>query len=144
MCECARGTTKFDRKYKSLFFRNVFFRMFLFFSNWNYFAAIAHRKQNNTQTHSDQGPDKGVGGNAPGRHFWWKEGRANGLSRMNLKFGLGFTFWLRLDLPYVWPGLSQFKRLSRCPIPVSKMSRDFASVKFSKFTFKAWWCIVMK
>ena len=24
-----------------------------------------------------------------------------GLSRMNLKFGLGFTFWLRLDLPYV-------------------------------------------
>jgi len=66
MCECARGTTKFDRKYKSLFFRNVFFRMFLFFSNWNYFAAIAHRKQNNTQTHSDQGPDKGVGGQCPG------------------------------------------------------------------------------
>jgi len=29
------------------------------------------------------------------------EGRANGLSRMNLKFGLGFKFWLRLDLPYV-------------------------------------------
>ena len=59
------------------------------------------------------------GGQCPGAalfgggHFWWKEGIANGLSRMNLKLDLGFTFWLRLDLPYVWPGPSRFKRLSR-------------------------------
>jgi len=57
------------------------------------------------------------GGNALGRHFWWKEGIANGLSRINLKLhlGLGFGFWLRLDPPYVpvWPGLSWFKCLSR-------------------------------
>jgi len=31
----------------------------------------------------------GRGGNAPGRHFWWKEGIANGLSWMNLKLDLG-------------------------------------------------------
>ena len=93
-------------------------------------------------------PTRG-GGNAPGRHFsggrhfWWKEGIANGLSRMNLKLDSGFRFWLRLDLPYVWRGLSRFKRLSRCPVLVSKMSRNFTSVKFSKLT-PAWCCIVMK
>jgi len=74
----------------------------------------------------------GRGTNAPGRHFWWKEEIANGLSRMNLKLDLGFTFWLRLDLPHVWPGLSRFKRLSRCTIPVSKISQNFTSLKFSK------------
>ena len=39
-----------------------------------------------------------------------------------------------VDLPYVpvWPGQSRFKRLSRCPVPVSKMSRNFTSAKFSK------------
>ena len=65
-----------------------------------------------------QGPDKGGGGGAMPRNF----SIANGLSRMNLKLdlSLGFSFWLRLDLPYVpvWPGLSRFKRLSRlakCP-----------------------------
>ena len=65
--------------------------------------------------HWRQGPGKGeAGGNAPGRHFWWKEGVANGLSRMNLKLDLGFRFWFRLDLPYVpvWLGLS---RLAKCP-----------------------------
>ena len=41
------------------------------------------------------------GGNAPGRHFWSKEGIANDFSRMNLKLDLGFRFCLRLDLPYV-------------------------------------------
>ena len=76
-------------------------------------------------------PTRGVGGQCPGRNFWSKEGIANGLSRMNLKLDLGLTFWLRLDLPYVWLGLSRFKRLSRCPLPVSKMSRNFTSVKFS-------------
>ena len=91
-----------------------------------------------------QGPNKGAGaaklrgGVFGGRHFWWKEGIANGLSRMNLKLGLvlGFRFWLGLDLPYVpvWPGLSRFKRLSQCPVPVSKMSRNCTSVKFSKLT----------
>jgi len=37
-----------------------------------------------------------------------------------------------LDLPYVpvWPGLSRFKHLSWCPVPVSKMFRNFTSVKF--------------
>ena len=53
-----------------------------------------------------------------GWHFWSKEGIANVFSRMNLKLDLRFRFWLRLDLPYVWPGLSRFKRLSRlanCP-----------------------------
>jgi len=52
---------------------------------------------------------------------------------MNLKFGLGFRFWFRLDLPYVpvWPEVSRFKYLS---VPVSKMSRNFTSVKFSKVT----------
>ena len=41
----------------------------------------------------DQGPDKGgAGDSAPGRHFWWKEGIANGLSRMNLKLDLGLGF----------------------------------------------------
>jgi len=48
---------------------------------------------------------------------------------MNLKLdlGLGFRFWLMLDLPYVpvWPGLSRFKHLSRCLVPVSKMSGIF-------------------
>ena len=56
----------------------------------------------------------GAGGNAPGRnfsgerHFWWKEGIANCLSRMNLKLdlGLGYRVWLRLDVPYV-PGLAR-------------------------------------
>ena len=57
-----------------------------------------------------RGPTRG--GNAPGRHFWWKQGIANGLPRMNLKLDLGFTFRLRLDLPYVWPGLS---RLAKYP-----------------------------
>jgi len=54
-------------------------------------------------------------------------------------------FWSRLDLPYVpvWPGLSRFKRLSQCLVPVSKMSRNFTSVKYSKWN-PAWWCIVMK
>jgi len=35
--------------------------------------------------------------------------------------------WLCVDLPYVpvWPGLSRFKRLSRCPVLISKMSRNF-------------------
>jgi len=33
--------------------------------------------------------------------------------------------------------------LNVCPVPVSKMSRNFTSVKFSKWT-PAWWCIVMK
>jgi len=47
---------------------------------------------------------------------------------MNLKLDLGFRLWLRLDLSYIWPGLS------RCPVPVSKMSRNFTSVKFSKLT----------
>jgi len=95
-------------------------------------------------------PTRGSGGNnAPGRHFsvgrhfWWNEGIANGFSRMNLKLDLGFRFWLRLDLPYFCPGLSRFKRLSRCPVPVNKMSRKFTSVKFSILT-PAWWCIVMK
>jgi len=73
----------------------------------------------------------------------WKEGIVNGLSRMNLKLDLGFRFWLRLDLPYVWLELSRLKRLSRCPVPVSKMSRNFTLVKFSQLT-PAWWCIVMK
>jgi len=101
----------------------------------------------------DTGGGGGPGGQCPGaaifggRHFWWKEGIGNGLSRMNLKLdlGLGFRFWLRLDLPYVpaWPGLSRFKRLSRCPGLVSKMSWNFTSVKFAKLT-SAWWCIVMK
>jgi len=55
--------------------------------------------------------DPRQGGNAPGRHFWWEEEIANGLSRMNLKLDLGFTFWLRLNLPYVrfgrdCPGIS--------------------------------------
>jgi len=68
-----------------------------------------------------------------GWHFWSKEGIANVFSRMNLKLDLRFRFWLRLDLPYVWPGLSRFKRLSRCPVPVGKISRNFTSVKFSKF-----------
>jgi len=92
---------------------------------------------------------RGEGGNASARHFsggrqfWSKEGIANGFSRMNLKLDLRFRFWLRLDLPYVWPRLSRFKRLSRCPFPVSNMSRNFTSVKFSKLT-PAWWCIVMK
>jgi len=96
--------------------------------------------------HFRTGPRQGVAGvQCLGRHFWWKEGIPNGLSRMNLKLDLGFWFWLRLDLPYVpvWPGLSRFKRLSRCHIPVSKMSRNFTSGKFSKLT-PAWWCIVMK
>jgi len=110
-------------------------------------SAFLMEKTFLSHNHS-QGPDKGGrGGNAPGRHFWWKEGIANGLSRMKLRldFGLSFRFWLRLDLPYVpvWPGLSRFKRLFRCPIPVSKMSQNFTSVKFSKLT-PAWWCIVMK
>jgi len=41
-----------------------------------------------------------------GRHFWWKEGIANSLSRMNLKLdlGFGFRFWWRLDLPKVARG----------------------------------------
>ena len=73
-----------------------------------------------------------------GRHFWRKEGIANGLSRMKLKLdlGLGFRFWLRLDLPHVpvCPGLSRFKRLSRYPVPVRKMSQNFTSVKFSKLS----------
>jgi len=82
----------------------------------------------------DAGPRHGVGGdNAPGRHFWWKQGIANGLSRMNLKLdvGLGFRFWLRLDLPYVpvWPGLSRFKHLSRHPVPVHKMSQNFTFIE---------------
>jgi len=53
-----------------------------------------------------------------------------------VRFRLSFGVWLRLDLPYVlvWPGLSRFKRLSRCPFPVSKMSRNFTSAKFSKLT----------
>jgi len=37
---------------------------------------------------------------------------------MNLNLDIGLRFWLRLDLPYVWPGLSWFKRLSqlaKCP-----------------------------
>jgi len=68
------------------------------------------------------------------RHFWWREWIANGLSRMNLKLDLGFRFWLRLYLTHVWPGLFRFKCLSRCPVPVSKMSRNFTSVKFSKLT----------
>ena len=34
----------------------------------------------------------------------------------------------------VWPRLHRFKRLSRCPAPVSKMSRNFTLVKFSKLT----------
>ena len=63
--------------------------------------------------YSYPGPRQGEGSNVPGRHFWWKEGIANGLSRMNPKLDLGFRFCLRLDLPYVWPGLSRFKRLSR-------------------------------
>ena len=43
---------------------------------------------------------------------------------------------LYVDLPYVpvWPGLSRFKRLPWCPVPVSKMSRNFTSVTFSKWT----------
>ena len=47
--------------------------------------------------------------------------------------------WVSIGLSYVsvWPGLS------RCPVPVSKMSRNFTSVKFSKWT-PTWWCIVMK
>jgi len=73
---------------------------------------------------------EGRGGNVPGRHFWWKEGIANGLSRMNVKLDLSFRFWLRLDQSYapVWPGVSRFKRLSHCPVPVSKMSRNCTSV----------------
>jgi len=39
------------------------------------------------------------GGNATGRHFLWKKGIANRLSRMNLMSDLGFTCWLRLVLP---------------------------------------------
>ena len=54
-------------------------------------------------------PTRGGGEEGPGRHFsgvrhfWWKEGIANGLSRLNLKLdlGLGIKFWLRLDLPKV-------------------------------------------
>ena len=44
----------------------------------------------------------------------------------------------KLDLPYVpvWPGQSRFKRLSRCPVPVSKISRNFTLTKFSKFCTK--------
>jgi len=93
----------------------------------------------------DQGPDKGsLGGNAQVRHFWWKEGISNGLSRMNLKLDLRCRFWLRLDLPrpYVWFG-RDCPGLNVCPVPVSKMSRNFTSVKFFKLT-PAWWCIVMK
>ena len=48
-----------------------------------------------------------------GRYFWSKEGIANVFSRVTLKLDLGFRFWLRLDLPYVWLGLSRIKRLSR-------------------------------
>ena len=95
-------------------------------------------------------PTRGAGrGRQCQRHFsgrgrfWSKEGIANVFLRMNPKLDLGFRFWLRLGLPYVWPGLSRFKRLSWCPIPVSKMSRNFTAVKFSKLT-PAWWCIVMK
>jgi len=34
----------------------------------------------------------GRGENASGRHFWSKEGIANGFSRMSLKLHLGFRF----------------------------------------------------
>ena len=45
---------------------------------------------------------------------------------------------LSLDLPYVpvWPGQSRFKRLSWCPVPVGKMSRNFTLAKFSKLCIK--------
>jgi len=72
-----------------------------------------------------QGTDKG-GGQRPGAALLVK--------RRNIKWyftnepELRFRWWLRLDLPYV---------------PVSKMSRNFTSVKFSKST-PAWWCIVLK
>ena len=70
-----------------------------------------------------------VGGNALERHFWLKEGIANGFSRMNLKLDLGFglRFWLRLDLPDVpvWPGPSRFKCLSRCPVSVKQNVPEF-------------------
>jgi len=34
--------------------------------------------------------------------------------------------------PQGWQHWSRLNRLSRCPVPVSKMSRKFTSVKFSK------------
>jgi len=118
MCECARGTTKFDRKYKSLFFRNVFFRMFLFFSNWNYFAAIAHRKQNNTQTHSDQGPDKGVEGQRPGSALLVK--RRNSKWPFTNEPEVRFRFYILVKVgPTIRPGLNVClgvpTRLAKCP-----------------------------
>ena len=77
--------------------------------------------------HNTQDPDEGGrGGQCPGRyfsrgrHFWWKEGIANGLSRVNLKLdlGLGFRFWSRLD-PTIRPSLNVCpgvpSRLAKCP-----------------------------
>ena len=68
--------------------------------------------------------------------------------RKNSELTANLSGWMRyiyIDLPYVpvWPGLSRFKHLSWCSVPVSKMSRNFTLVKFSKWT-PAWWCIVMK
>ena len=36
----------------------------------------------------------------------------------------------------VWPGQSRFKHLSRCPVPVNKISRNFTLAKFSKLCIK--------
>ena len=97
-------------------------------------------------------PTRGGGGPMPrggtfreGSTFGEMKGKWSFTNEPELDLGLGFTFWLRLDLPYVpvWAGLSRFKRLCRCPVLVSKLSRNFTSVKFSKLT-PAWWCIVMK
>ena len=61
---------------------------------WSYLAYFDERF--GIFGHQDRatqaGPRLGGRRQCPGRHFWWKEGIANGLSRMNLKFGLVLDF----------------------------------------------------
>jgi len=66
-----------------------------------------------------QGPDK-EGGRCPGEALLVKTRN----SKCSFTNEPEVTF--RLDIPFVpvWPGLSRFKRLSLCPVPVSKVSGD--------------------
>ena len=67
---------------------------------------------------------------------------------MNLKSDLGFRFWLRLHLLYVWPGLSRFKRQSRlakCPeFHFSEIFKINSSLMMHCYeiipSWKAWLC----